>query len=61
MKKGTVVKFKTPLYEEEGKIRMIILDWYKNSDRCLVGSIVDPETQPLGSTHTYLKSDLVKA
>jgi hypothetical protein len=59
MKKGTVVKFKTPLYKEEEGIRMIILDWYYDSDRCLVGDVVDTEVQPLGGTHVYLKNDLV--
>ena len=61
MKKGTVVKFRIPLYKGEETIRMIILDWYNDSDKCLVGDIVNKETQPLGGTHVYLKSDLVEA
>ena len=61
MKKGTVVKFKNPLYKGEETIRMIVLDWYDDSDKCLVGDVVDTETQPLGGTHVYLKNDLVVA
>ena len=58
MKKGTVVKFKAPLYKEEGTIRMIILDWYDDSDRCLVQDVSD---LPLPGTHVYLKQDLIEA
>ncbi len=61
MEKGTVVKFHTPLYKGEENIRMIVLDWYDDSDRCLVGDVVDTKIQPLGGTHVYLKSDLVQA
>lgn len=58
MKKGTIVKFKNPLYKGEETIRMIVLDWYNDSDRCLVQDICD---QPLPGTHVYLKEVLIEA
>ena len=58
MEKGTVVKFKEPLYKGEETIRMKIVDWYDDSDRCLVEDIDD---MPLHGTHVYLKNDLVAA
>ena len=58
MEKGTVVKFHTPLYKGEETIRMIVLDWYEDSDRCLVQDVCD---LPLPGTHVYLKADLVEA
>ena len=57
MEKGIVVKFKQP-YKGEENVRMTVLDWYDNSDRCLVEDIND---LPLHGTHVYLKNDLIQA
>ncbi len=58
MKKGTVVKFHTPLTEGEKNQKMIVLDWYEDSNKCLVQ---DVSNLPMPGTHVYLKADLVEA
>ncbi len=58
MKKGTVVKFRNPLCEIEVNQRMVVIDWYENSDRCLVQ---DVSNLPLPGTHVCMKDSLEKA